>query len=779
MQPAGSSRLPIYLPNDTVSPHPTKTATVPTSHHNPTIDKEPTTSLQNIASMTWTWKNRGEFHLGRKELDLAIDAFTNALQEAEKKGNVELMGECLNDLGRIFLEKEQWTLGAKIFNSAYALSQKSCDGKSRQTTLALMAEVERRFLKKEFCILTSVNPRVYLDQRQSFQILRQEMHSKIENDIPTQTILLEFSQGISRFLEKVLNSGFSIFGKPPCDYTVISLGSLARKEMSPFSDLEFALLIDKSSPDILYYFRKMVQWLEIQVINLGETEIKILDRGHESLVLRGFSFDDGGNTPLGKQGFVELIKTPEELAQFQSERFYEEDLILSNTLCNADILMGSETLYARYIKSVKAILSTKSAQTSLSFSQARALNLLQGHLVEFEPRLDKKKEGITVININRELYRLPNFLVAGLANYLGISEQNSWKRLEALVKANVLCPEGAKHLAETMAAIMRLRIRCHLYYGEAREDVRVFTSDGTKHLEDTKGAAMPVRICFPHAFFGEQEVPFYPSKQQKGAENIQQNEFALSDTDINQIIEIYRVILPLYRSVKQFCQTGNLTELSKELFYGNSLLIEGEVHENFHRYTQARNYYEQAVAINPNDATAFLNLADLLSRLEEHGEAKDYADKALELGKRKNDETIVSKALKLQGVFLNNLGNQWKVSGDAKKAILCFEEALEINISVYGKDHSEIAICCKNLGDAWLNLVDPKRALGYYEEALRICKKNNGDQHPEVATYLTNLGYAWQVSGDATKANNCYQEALSINKKVFDGEHSVAAIKLN
>src|SRR5690606_30548976 len=104
----------------------------------------------------------------------------------------------------------------------------------------------------------------------------------------------------------------------------------------------------KSSAKNLDYFRNMVQWLELQVIHLGETAIKILDHGYESPVMRGFSFDDGGNTPLGKQGYVELIKTPEELAQFQSERFYQEDLILSNVLRGADVIVGSESLYKKY-----------------------------------------------------------------------------------------------------------------------------------------------------------------------------------------------------------------------------------------------------------------------------------------------------------------------------------------------------------------------------------------------------------------------------------------------
>lgn len=77
-------------------------------------------------------------------------------------------------------------------------------------------------------------------------------------------------------LDDILKNGFDLFGILPCSYAGLGLGSLSRDEMSPYSDLEFALLIGDSSPDIVDYFRQMVGWLELQVIHLGETPINIL-----------------------------------------------------------------------------------------------------------------------------------------------------------------------------------------------------------------------------------------------------------------------------------------------------------------------------------------------------------------------------------------------------------------------------------------------------------------------------------------------------------------------
>lgn len=84
-----------------------------------------------------------------------------------------MIGESLNNLGRAFLEKEQWTFAAKVFNGALAVLQKTSNEKAQQVVLNLMAEVERRFLDKVYGIRRNINPKIYLERRQILYALRQ------------------------------------------------------------------------------------------------------------------------------------------------------------------------------------------------------------------------------------------------------------------------------------------------------------------------------------------------------------------------------------------------------------------------------------------------------------------------------------------------------------------------------------------------------------------------------------------------------------------------------
>ncbi|MCE5317408.1 MAG: DUF294 nucleotidyltransferase-like domain-containing protein, partial [Parachlamydia sp.] len=582
MQPVVSAQKPTATDHAVDHKKEKKVRKEKRSHKTP-ITPKPPELIQKPAVINWT--ERGNFHLERKEWSPALDAFTHALQEAEggEKKNWLHIADALKDLGRVYMIKGEWIRSAKILNTAYAqfdlfgkkyFSQDMEKAtKAKERTMQLLIEIEKSYLEKE-CGVDRKNlerypsAEQYIKRRSQLVSYRNKIVEGFNKKEPAEVLLRNFSNDIALFFDSLLQDAIAILGKPPCEFTVLSLGSLARKEMSPFSDLEFAILIEKATPVERIYFRRLVRVLELEVINLGETAIPLLKGGTKSPVPRGFSFDDGGNTPLGKEHIAELIQTPEAMADFQTDRFYMGDLILSSTLRNASLLLGNKDLFKRYRKSMHQVLDQKSDKKGQTIAQKRALETLKGHLAEFRPRLDSTKEEHSVFNIKQELYRLPNFLIGVLADYFYLDEQNSWERLDHLLKKGILKKEAVKHLKAVLNDIMHLRIRSHLTY--QRECDKAYHPASFRENNALSGTLMA-------------------------------DIFLLSADHLATIVNAYRVLLPLHRVFTELCTTEKFDKLSKANFYDNHLETQSDAFTKQGRYEEAKLVELQAVALQPDN----------------------------------------------------------------------------------------------------------------------------------------------------------------------------------
>ena len=120
-------------------------------------------------------------------------------------------------------------------------------------------------------------------------------------------------------IEELIEVAMDVTGPAPCAWSLVGLGSLAREEMCPFSDLDAVLLIEEATPETLAYFQETMHLLELQTIGLGETPFLCYGRGQISVLKDGFRLDVAALSP------VNTITTPEELASRQME--VAEDLL--------------------------------------------------------------------------------------------------------------------------------------------------------------------------------------------------------------------------------------------------------------------------------------------------------------------------------------------------------------------------------------------------------------------------------------------------------------------
>ena len=70
---------------------------------------------------------------------------------------------------------------------------------------------------------------------------------------------------MKQFLAAIINECLELLGTPPCDHEVIVLGSLARNEMTPYSDFEWAILTNSEEEECKVFFRNLTNLVHLQV----------------------------------------------------------------------------------------------------------------------------------------------------------------------------------------------------------------------------------------------------------------------------------------------------------------------------------------------------------------------------------------------------------------------------------------------------------------------------------------------------------------------------------
>lgn len=366
------------------------------------------------------------------------------------------------------------------------------------------------YLRKLFGLETGIpNVSSLIRQRQSLYKLRLEVFDKIQRRVPTEEIQSLISQWYKQLLCEIVDETFALIQQnPPANYAIIGLGSIAREEACPYSDVEFAIIVENDSPGVLEFFRNFSRLIELKMINLGETEWKVIrpqkreDRSIRpavSLTPSGFSMDSG-LSPLGKAGVYELIGTPEKLASYQNPVWVgnQAEVVLVNALTCVSYVSGEYTLLNDYTRHMRSWLDAES-KTPASQSkpvrerQKRALTIMQGHVEEFQPFLSEERLTERGFDAKRDFYRPIQMAIQGLALYHGLDNQNTLASIEDLKNKGVINESAAKNLSKALRLSLQLRIEAHLFYNKEKEIICC--------LQEGKEENSEIYFCQPSSRF--------------------------------------------------------------------------------------------------------------------------------------------------------------------------------------------------------------------------------------------------------------------------------------
>ena len=474
--------------------------------------------------------NADEFRLARQMKDTCCD-------QSGKETNSANAAEILHQIGLIYrkrspdkisLIKSAGLLNAAIVRNPPNVPQIKSDlselcrhileqsnannrtadliGKSEQVKdlIAKLRTEVKKFLKRKVPTVSGISSKtslIALNKTKTMAI--QELNKLIAHKY--KQIMAELSQ----FCEDVM-------GKPPCEYTIVGMGSLAREEITAYSDFEHIILLcdDKNYKAYLEYFKWFSVIFHIVVLNLQETIVPSLniaslngkdsslgDWFYDHVTPRGISFDGmmphACKFPLGRQQHTENKQFTTELIKPVSEmlEYLSSDADLKNGYHLADILtktcfvFGNDDIFKQFVNGAQVKHNTKSQTDTINHIKKQVKQDLNNFSTRF--RLSNLKSQHT-INIKQLVYRSTTIFISALARKHNISANSCFDIIDQMANNKQITQNTADKLKLAIAIACEMRLRVYTDKKSQCDNAIDLQQDGIEKFLDIVGVAYTI-----------------------------------------------------------------------------------------------------------------------------------------------------------------------------------------------------------------------------------------------------------------------------------------------
>ncbi|XP_078684896.1 uncharacterized protein LOC144918216 [Branchiostoma floridae x Branchiostoma belcheri] len=730
-----------------------------------------------------------ESDLSKGDLDAAEQNLAAALElvHDRSKPNKTKEAGCLCRLGDVYFERGKRTGEGRKFTQAAALynaSMARSDG-DKPNMVTKLQETEKQFLRNtcnidcEPCPYSSALDHIKeLDNsraraKSQLETINQEHnpYQYDEDDPVVREVEIKRAEAIKNlfktitverreFIQVLTDECIAKLGPPPCKYAFIGLGSQATELVTPYSDLEFAILIEErmDDDDRRRYFLNLTHYLHLKVINLGETILPAMaipslndflsedpekDWFYDSVTPRGFAFDGfmtwASKTPFGRDETkrkppVSLIQTPSELAKYQNIGIaLAEGYHLSDILRRVTYLTGDESLVDEY-----TYIVNKSVERTPVLSRLSAMLMFKDNIGQIE---NVEPTG-QLLDVKKEIYRLPSLAIDVFSICCGITIPSVWGMIEELHKTQRISDEDAHHLTVLISISAELRLRTYIANGGQKDRLSPLTE--MKVQLDKNDA--------DDTFF--QSVFYIPNGK--------------------MLFRYYYTAIPLNSCIMDMIANEGPTidNIFQTAIFDNSSQTKGRIRQQLFYFDESMRYLEAALKEADSDDKKQLNILFQLGNISYS--CGDY-EKAISCYKRAlcagNTLTGDTKVRSIIALSLNSIGNCWSELGDQGKAINYHEQSLKLTKDIHDKtaEHLIIASSLGSIAKCWSELGNEKKAISYHEQSLNMTKAICGKTttHPDIASSLNNIGICWSKLSDQRKAIKYFEESLKMMKVIY------------
>ena len=503
-----------------------------------------------------------------------------------------------------------------------------------------------------------------------------DINSEKERIGHMQRLYTDISKSMKELITRMVDDCMQVMSTPPCKYSILSLGSTAREEATPYSDLEFCILVEKNTDGVLQYFTDFTNFLHLKVVELGETILPSL--GIKSLNdyysgnkeddwfyddgRRGFSFDGampwasktpkGRDKTLSKSWVQSLIKTPEDMASLLSETsIFKEGYHVADVLSTCSLICGDRSLFEEYSDFMREYLDETvndchSAEVDVGSEyhvnpmpwKQRVLQELVEIRKDYHNSLGNyaRRPGISYA-VKKDIYRFPSLIVEYVGKYFDIQCSSSWQTIDELECAKILSSEGAHNLRTALGIAAEFRLRTYLSNKCQSEHFSSFMN-ATEDLPDNLSLLL---------------------------------------------LRFFYTVVPLEEAIEKV-PLESLRDVMNSELYNDNPKITARMYLQFRKYSKAE---------------------EIL---------KDMLQTARRSSLNSEEDQEIAEICKL-------LGNALFLLKNVSEAIKYYKIALEINAGVYTRSPQPLNL--KNLGDSYLNYGTAYKNLGQIKEALYCYSK--------------------------------------------------------
>ena len=360
--------------------------------------------------------------------------------------------------------------------------------------------------------------------RQTVQTLNEQKISAIQRI--NKTIACKYKSimaDISHFCENVM-------GKPPCEYAIVGMGSLAREEITPYSDFEHIILLfdDENYESHLEYFRWFSVIFHIIVINVQETIIasfnvhclnskdcSLGDWFYDAITPNGVSFDGmmphACKFPLGRHQHTEnkpftteLIKPVSEMLEYLSSNAdLKNGYHLADILTKTCFVYGKQHIFEQFKDGTQNYVDKRSETDTINDIKKQVKNDLNKFSIRFRLRNLKSQ---TTINIKKFVYRSTTLFVSALATKHKISANSCFDLIEQMANNKAITQHAAEKLKFAIAIACEMRLRVYMRKKSQCDDaINLNQDDGMRIFLNIVGVASTVSY-FQIAYCLQREV---------------------------------------------------------------------------------------------------------------------------------------------------------------------------------------------------------------------------------------------------------------------------------